>query len=277
MKIGITGVDGLVGSALFETLAYEEDDLRPSGYSKSYLDITDVNNCRKVLFEDQPDLVVHCAAYTKVDQAEIDFHQAFLVNSTGTRNIAQCCSSLNIPIIYLSTDAVFNGESKFPYTIWDIPIPKSVYGQSKLQGELIVKEYMKRFYILRTNWIYGKGRTNFITSAIAKFKNNPGKVLDFPVIDQISTPTNVYDLCKAITQLIKANKSGIYHFTNEGSASRQEVIEFIGKTLDKQCTISQYQGIGAFRPKYCPFQLSDFGFPIPHWQDSLARFILEGS
>jgi dTDP-4-dehydrorhamnose reductase len=163
-----------------------------------------------------PTLTIHLAAYTDVDGCERDPERAWQTNSIGTRNIALACRTLDIPMIHVSTDYVFDGTKPAPYVEWDLPNPASVYGQTKLDGELWVKRLVRHFFVVRTSWLYGEGGHNFITAILNKAKQtNEIKV----VADQIGAPTYTKDLATAIRRLSQTREFGTYHITNSGWTS----------------------------------------------------------
>src|SRR3990167_4922781 len=255
MRVLISGSSGLVGSSLMRHL--EKDSIlripkyEVFGFDEHELDVTKYSGCLKIICKDiKPDLVIHCAAYTSVDGAEDNIDQTFIVNGVGTENIAKCCYHFNIPMLYFSTDSVFDGTKRTPYLPSDKTNPLSVYAKSKLLGELAVQKYLNKFYIIRTIWIYGTSRSNFITQAITKLKELKNEIVDFPIVEQRATPTNVDDLCDAVKDLIETNKWGIYHFTNSGIASRSEVISFLAQMYNKIPKFSEYKNAKAIRPKY---------------------------
>ena len=274
MRIAITGGKGLLGSNLAR-------ELTEAGH---YVlcptqDITEYDSIVPALFGSYPDIVLHCAAYTRVDRAEIASEEAFLINAYGTENIAVACSRLRIPMLYMSTEAVFDGTKETPYTTWDTPNPISVYGRSKYAGELAVQRHLTEFYILRTNLIYGHGRSNFATQAIDLCKNNPGTIIEFPVIDQRCTPTYVKGLVEAISQLIETERWGVYHYTDSGETTRAEVAQFIGNLFCRDYVITQYTGCIAQRGRNSLLDCSVIERVIsrkyPNWKDALREFIWE--
>lgn len=275
MRVVVTGAAGLVGSTIMKSLSPYHEMI---GYSKQQLDITKIADCQQILF-DEPDLVIHTAAYTSVDGAEDNPEYTYMVNSEGTLNIAAVCSDLEIPMLYFSTDSVFDGTKRTPYLPEDKTNPISVYAKSKLAGELAVKVNLHEYYIIRTIWIYGKSRSNFITNAIDRFKISSNPIPDISIIEQIATPTNVDDLCVAVRKLIETKKWGTYHFTNSGEASRTKVLDFLAEafTHSGKCTTSPYLDAKAERPYYSILNLekteSVLQWKSPDWKDSLKRFI----
>src|SRR5262249_14790289 len=156
------------------------------GMPKEVLDVTNYAQVLETMEEDRPDLVVHCAAFTKVDQAESEPGLAYLINGYGTENLAVACNILNLPMLYVSSDYVFDGEQKQPYNPWDATRPLSIYGKSKLAGEKAMQRHLTRFYIIRTSWLYGPNGKNFVDTILNMAEQ--GKPLRV-VSDQVGTPT----------------------------------------------------------------------------------------
>lgn len=281
MEVLITGADGLVGSAIFK---YAPDYLNPParvvGLPKNILDVTSYDQCEEVLKSYKPTIVIHCAAYTNVDKAEKEPDKADFINHIGTVHIAKACAKACIPLVYISTDAVFDGTKKFAYTESDDPNPKSIYGTSKWLGEDYILSEIEKYYIIRTNWVYGDGRTNFITSALKRFIEDRESTspIEFTTLTQISSPTYVEDLVGAIFRIIASEEYGIYHYTNRGYVHREDVIRFMGEQLfGRHVKVDEYQGESAPRPKYCGLDSSLYqkvtGDIPPHWKDSLRKYV----
>lgn len=252
----------MVGSNLMQDMTAAET----IGFSKTDLDVRNRTSCINAIKKVSPDIIIHCAAYTSVDGAETHLEEVHAVNAQGTENIAAICEDLKIPMLYLSTDAVFDGLKTEPYELTDQPNPISAYGKSKYEGELIVSR-LQKFFILRTNWVYGQGRDNFVTQAIKKLRTED--YVTFPTINQISTPTYVRDLAKVIDDLIQTTDWGTYHFTNSGEASRKEVLSYLAGIFGRSINFSEYKA-AAYRPTYIVLTPS---FPAPHWMQSLRAFI----
>lgn len=212
MKILITGAYGMLGSDLRETL--KDHELLITG-SKD-LDITDENKVMNYILEKSPEIVINAAAYTAVDNCETDYENAYSVNAIGPKNLAKACNKINIPLIHISTDYVFDGNKRTPLTEEDNLGPKTVYGKTKLEGEKLVQENTKKYFILRTAWLYGIHGKNFVQTMLnLSKKNSELKVVN----DQIGSPTYSKDLAIAISELLNSDKYGIYHVTNKGEIS----------------------------------------------------------
>ena len=226
MKILVTGAKGMLGQDLCPVLEDAEYDVIETG--KDTLDIVNVQNIKEVFSSCEPDFVIHCAAYTNVDKAEEEKEQAFLINAQGTENIASECRKLNIPLMYISTDYVFDGEKKGKYLPSDAANPINVYGASKLAGENAAKKNEK-YYIVRTSWLYGHHGKNFVETMLS-LKDTPGlKAAD----DQIGCPSWTMDVSDGILKIIEENMPcGIYHLCGSGHTSRlgfaEKIFELAG-------------------------------------------------
>lgn len=285
MKYLITGGGGQLGFDVRRDLLHrdvsESDVAAPS--SKE-LNITDARAVEKYIGIFQPNVIIHCAAYTNVDGAESDQEACRKVNVEGTRNLVRAAEKVDAKIIYISTDYVFDGESAEPYEIDAKTNPKSVYGQTKYEGEEIVREYPKHF-IVRIAWIFGINGRNFVKTML-RVANDRDEVA--VVDDQIGSPTYTVDLAKFLVDLSKTEKYGIYHATNEGFCSWAEFTEEIYKnagldTKVKKVSTEEYIELAgkpqAKRPKFSKLSkdsIEQNGFErLPAWQDAVKRYIAE--
>jgi dTDP-4-dehydrorhamnose reductase len=280
MKILITGSAGMLGSDLSEILEGGHEIIKPT---EKDLDITDRDTTIEMIRLTAPDITINCAAYTMVDQAERERDIAFTVNATGTQNLALGCQEINIPLCHISTDYVFNGTTQRPYTPFDNTDPINVYGESKLAGEMYVQWIMSKFYIVRTSWLYGKGRNNFVHT-IQKLSREKEELKI--VADQAGSPTWTITLAKGIDALIKTGAYGIYHITDDAEDGiswhefAQEIVSATGhKTTVTPIATEEYPTM-AKRPHYSVLDLSlnegTFGFTSPSWNDSLHRYLSQG-
>lgn len=265
-RLLITGSKGLLGSHILKEVPSALQFDLPEG------DITDFDKVRKVFLRANPSLIIHCAAYTNVDAAEDNPDLAFRVNAYGTENVALVAQKLDVPMVYISTDAVFPGADNRAFKVWDDLQPSSTYGRSKAAGEEVVKR-LKKSYIVRTDMIYGNGRSNFITQAIEKFKTE--KVPVFQIIPQKIQLTYVGDLAKFILKLVAFERYGVYHYTNYGVTTRSQILEYLAAGFK----INFYQEKGYKATAHrgdCPLDLSVteelFG-KITSWQESLKEFV----
>lgn len=301
MKIFVTGVGGQLGHDVMNEIAargYEcvGSDIHPiySGVADNSavctmpyisLDITDSEAVKKVLRENLPDAVIHCAAWTAVDLAEEEenIHKVYSVNVDGTRNIAEACKELDCKMIYISTDYVFDGQGNEP---WKADCkdyaPLSVYGKTKLEGELAVSSILEKYFIVRIAWVFGLNGKNFIKTML-----NIGKKLDTlrVVCDQIGTPTYTFDLSRLLVDMAQSEKYGYYHATNEGGYISWydfacEIFRLAGyETKVVPVTTEEYGLSKAARPfnsRLDKSKLTENGFePLPTWQDALSRYLKE--
>ena len=213
MKIMIIGSEGMLGHDLVDVLSVENE---VSTTTIDTLDITDIDKTIETVKRNDPDVLIHAAAFTDVDGSESNPDLAFKVNATGTRNVAVACHEANCAMVYICTDYVFDGTNNSPYREYDQTHPLGVYGKTKHTGELYIRDLLNKFYIIRTSWLYGYHGPNFVTTML----NLAKKTKDISVVnDQIGSPTYTVDLANAIALLIKKPTYGIYHVTNSENCS----------------------------------------------------------
>ena len=213
MKILVTGANGMLGKDLCPVL--EDVGAFVIETDIENLDITDDEMVSSVITNTRPDMVIHCAAYTNVDEAEKTLETAERINIYGTENIAKACGKIDIPMIYISTDYVFDGEKNSPYTPEDNPKPLNNYGLTKLRGEEMVKKYCEKYYIARTSWLYGHHGKNFVETMI----NLANQEKELKVVDdQIGCPTWTIELANGILKLF-SKPYGTYHICGSGETS----------------------------------------------------------
>lgn len=310
MKVLVTGVAGQLGHDVMNELAKRDYEGVGSDIAPAYsgiadgsavtampyvqMDITDKSCVEAVITEINPDVVVHCAAWTAVDLAEDDDKKEKVraVNAGGTENIALVCKKLGCKMVYLSTDYVFDGQGTAP---WQPDCkdykPLSVYGQTKLEGELAVAGNLEKYFIVRIAWVFGVNGKNFIKTML-----NVGKTHDLikVVNDQIGTPTYTYDLARLLVDMIETEKYGYYHVTNEGGYISwhdftkeifKQAVEMGRKEYSEErltvqpVTTAEYGISKAKRPfnsRLDKSKLVENGFkPLPTWQDALRRYLRE--
>ncbi len=248
-KILVTGSKGMLGQDLCNILKLNGYNV--IGTDRTLLDITKIEQVKSVISQENPDYVVNCAAYTNVDKAQEDIATARIVNSNGSENLARVCAKNEIPLIYISTDYVFDGTKGEKYLPSDIPNPINNYGLTKLEGEKAVQKYCQKYYICRTSWLYGKYGKNFVETMLSLANNPEIKVVD----DQKGCPTWTVDLSNAIVKIIE-NKFpyGIYHTCGGGCATwygfAKEIFSLAGLDVDlKPCKTDEFPR-PAKRPKY---------------------------
>lgn len=301
MRIFVTGVAGQLGHDVMNELekrGYEgigsdvaaeytgiQDNSAVTNMPYVSLDITDRAAVERTLEEINPDVVVHCAAWTAVDMAEDDdkVEKVRAVNAGGTEHIAMVCKKLDCKMIYISTDYVFDGQGEIP---WDPDCkdykPMNVYGQTKLEGELAVSGNLEKYFIVRIAWVFGVNGKNFIKTMLNVGKNHDTVRV---VKDQIGTPTYTYDLARLLIDMAETEKYGYYHATNEGGYISWydftcEIYRQAGyDTKVIPVTTEEYGLSKAARPfnsRLDKSKLTKAGFtPLPTWQDALSRYLKE--
>lgn len=228
MKVMITGSSGQLGSDLIRIL---NSSYRCFPMTRKHLDIRNQHHVNEVVRNIVPDVIIHAAAYTNVDQAESERLEAYETNALGTRNIADAAQQVKAKLIYVSTDYVFDGSKKEPYCESDIPSPRSVYGETKLIGEQFVKRLCDSYFIVRTAWLFGIHGNNFVKK-IYKLAHNCNQI--YAASDCIGSPTYSLDLATFIAQLMRTTKFGVYHASNQGSCTRYEFARAILESIDLQ-------------------------------------------
>ena len=275
MKILITGAQGQLGTELRHLLDARGITYRATDAKD--LDITDEAAVNQYFADYQPDVVYHCAAYTAVDKAE-DEAKALnqLVNVDGTRNLAKAAAKVDATLVYISTDYVFDGDSKEIYTVDDQPAPRYEYGRAKYEGEQQVQKYLKKYYIIRTSWVFGEYGHNFVYTMLNLAKTH--KELT-GVDDQYGRPSWTKTLAEFMTFAVDQHLDyGIYHLSNDNSCNWYEFASAI--LADKDVTVKPVASAEypqkAWRPRHSILDLSKTkatGFEIPTWQDALKDFL----
>lgn len=278
MRVFVTGVKGQLGYDVMNEL--EKQGLEGIGVDIDEMDITDADQVNKVIKEAAPDAVIHCAAYTAVDAAEDNEEICRKVNAQGTENIAKVCEELDIKMMYISTDYVFNGQGERPWEPNDEREPLNVYGQTKYEGELAIEEHVKKFFTVRIAWVFGVNGKNFIKTML-----NLGKTHDHLTVvnDQTGSPTYTYDLARLLVDMIQTDKYGRYHATNEGICTWYEfaceIFKQAGMNVFVAPVSSDEYPAKAKRPSNSRMDKSKLtanGFtPLPTWQDALSRYLKE--
>jgi len=274
-KVLITGAQGQLGQQL---LNIDHEKFILIGLTKEQLDITNYKQCLTQIERVKPDIIIHCAAYTAVDQAESEKDKAFLINEQGTLNLVKASHTQNCKFVYISTDYVFDGLSASPYEVDDTPNPQTIYGQTKLAGERVVQQYHEKYFIVRTSWVFGQYGHNFAKTMLKLAAQ--GKPISV-VNDQIGSPTYTYHLAQFIYNLIETEQYGVYHATNSGQCSWYDFASYIFEksTIDvalTPCTTEQFPR-PAKRPAYSVLsdkQVKLSGLPsLPHWKQAVDHFI----
>lgn len=226
-KIWITGAEGHVGTALLDLLEGVEYQLLPTDIEE--VDITKIDEVTQFVHVNRPDVVINCAGLTDVQECENNVDEAYRVNAIGVRNVALAANEVNAKVIQISTDDVFDKESRVPYNEFDNVHPRTIYGKSKEAGEKILTQLLNRFVIIRSSWIYGIGR-DFVDEVLRNV--GQGKTMEVPN-NQYAAPTSAKELAKVIRYFIDNEEYGLYHVVCQGSCSRYEfartILEYSGK------------------------------------------------
>ncbi len=301
MKVFVTGVGGQLGHDVMNELAGRGIEGIGSDIRKTYsgvqdgtpvctmpyvsLDITDTEAVNKAIEEIRPDAVIHCAAWTAVDAAEDEENKAkvYAINAKGTKNIADACASVNAKMMYISTDYVFSGQGERPWQADDTDYaPLNYYGETKLLGEKAVSETLKKYFIVRIAWVFGKNGKNFIRTMLKVGKTHDTVRV---VNDQIGTPTYTFDLARLLCDMIETEKYGYYHATNEGGYISwydftKEIYKDAGYTTNVIPVTTEEYGLSKaarpFNSRLDKSKLKEAGFePLPDWKDAVRRYISE--
>lgn len=278
MRILVTGVKGQLGHDVMNELAKRGHT--GIGVDVEEMDITDAKKVDEVIRASEVEAVIHCAAYTAVDAAEDQVELCRKINAEGTENIAKVCKELDIKMMYISTDYVFDGEGTRPWEPDDERHPLNVYGLTKYEGELAVEKYLDKFFTIRIAWVFGVNGKNFIKTMLKLSETHDElNVVD----DQIGSPTYTYDLAVLLVDMIETEKYGRYHATNEGLCSWYEFACEIFKQAGMDVKVSPVDSSSfpakAKRPsnsRMSKEKLTENGFDrLPSWQDALGRYLKE--
>ncbi|MDY3002808.1 MAG: dTDP-4-dehydrorhamnose reductase [Romboutsia timonensis] len=276
-NILVTGSTGQLGSDVVK-------ELLKRGYStlspnRSEFNLCSEDSIRNYILNSNCEAIVHCAAYTQVDKAEDEKDLCIKINATATKHIVKCAKILDIPMIYISTDYVFDGTKDGEYTENDETNPINIYGESKLAGEKYVQEILDKYYIVRTSWVFNINGKNFIETMLRLSKaNNQLSIVN----DQIGSPTYTKDLSRLLVDMLETSKYGLYHATNEGYCSWYEFADTIFKlaniNIDIKAINSNEYASRAKRPlnsKLSKDKLIEYGFkPLSHWKDALKDYLI---
>ena len=276
MKILVTGVKGQLGHDVVNELT--KRGIEAVGVDIEEMDITDPVSVDRVIKETAPDAVIHCAAYTAVDAAEGNEELCRKVNADGPQNIANVCKELDIKMIQISTDYVFGGEGTHFWKPEDACEPQSVYGRTKYQGELAVRNTLEKYFIVRIAWVFGINGKNFVKTMLNLAKTHDTIRV---VNDQFGSPTYTYDLARLLADMVVTDKYGVYHATNEGICSWYEfacaIFQEAGISVNVVPVTTAEYAAKAKRPANSRMdnnKLTENGFEkLPAWQDALARYV----
>lgn len=279
MKIFVTGVNGQLGYEIVK-------ELNNKGYNdilavdKDDVDITDENKVKEIIRNYKPDVIFHCAAFTAVDNAEDNKEVCYDINVNGTKYISEVAKEIDAKMFYISTDYVFDGTKEGLYEIDDEISPKSVYGETKYQGEEIVRQNNLKHFIVRISWVFGINGNNFVKTMLRLAETRDELTV---VADQFGSPTYTVDLVKLLVTMMETKKYGTYHINNEGYCNWAEFAEYIFKINNKNVNVkhitSEEYPQKAYRPrnsKLSKKSLDENGFDrLPSWQDAVERYSKE--
>lgn len=277
IKIWITGANGQIGTAINEVL----DPLEAEVFNtdKEELDITDTEEVLNFGEMNRPDVIINCAGIVDLNLCEKEPELAYRVNALGARNLSLVARKVGAKMVQLSTDDVFDGLSKTPYSEFDDTNPKTVYGRSKRAGENYVKEFTHKHFVVRSNWVYGRGN-NFVNKVLEAAKNQTPLAL---ASDQFGSPTSAKDLARLILHLITTNEYGTYHATCQGMCSRyefaQEILKAAGKEVEMKAVPTKESDLSYARPAYAVLdnfilRIIDL-YQMPEWKASLQEYMNE--
>jgi len=272
----VFGAKGQLGTELCSQLDKEKKSY--TGLDREDVDITSLDCVIEKVLELKPDIVINCAAYTQVDACETHIDDAYAVNAIGARNVAIAAEKHGAKLIHISTDFVFDGNKNTPYYEFDAVNPLSMYGQTKLAGEVFVKQFSTKYFIIRTSWLYGHHGVNFVKTMLRLSETRSELSV---VHDQIGSPTYVKDLIEGIVLTFPTEKYGIYHYSNEGQCSWSEFAKKIFKLSGRNISVNEITGAefgaSAIRPTYSVMEnymfRQEFDYKAPRWEDSLAVFL----
>lgn len=276
MKIIVAGCNGQLGRAVAKELRkYKSYEI--IGCNSNTLDISELESVMAKVREVRPYAIINCAAYTKVDDSETNMDRAVAVNAIGARNLAIASAEHHAKLIHVSTDYVFDGQKKSPYTEFDIPNPQGVYAKTKYEGEKFVEKFADKYFIFRTSGLYGEGH-NFVRTMLEKAKK--GKEISV-VNDQITTPTSAIELAKCICSMLSTDNYGIFHATCEGACSWADFAKEIFTIMNIPIKIveidSATYGSNVERPNYSVLEnymlKLTHGYIFPEWQLALRDYL----
>lgn len=274
-KVWIIGASGEIGTAINELLDCREVEVLNTDLDE--VDITEADSVLNYGEMNRPDIIINCAGVTSLEECENEVEKAYKVNAVGARNISIVAGRIGAKLIHLSTDDVFDGKSHTPYGEFDMPAPHSVYGKSKLAGEQFVRDFAGRFFIIRSNWTYGKGR-NFIKELLELARE---KQMVQVSEEAFGSPTSAKELAKFIIHLMESSEYGIYHATCEGDCSRyefaKEIIKLAGLKTEVKAVSNEEDDLMSQRPAYTVLDnlmLRLLGnYQMPHWKEALADYM----
>jgi len=278
MIVLVTGVNGQLGHDVVKELTKKGHEAH--GTDRNTLDITNETDVHSYVGKVKPDAIIHCAAYTNVDQAETDRDSAYQVNALGTKYLAQAAKEMKAKMVLVSTDYVFNGSATEPYEVDQPTEPLGVYGETKLAGEQFLANSLEQYFIVRTAWVYGINGHNFVKTML-RLGEERGEV--GVVHDQVGSPTYTVDLAALLVELIETEKYGVYHATNSGVCSwydfAVEIFKQAGLNVNVNPLTSEQYPRPAARPKYSVLskkKMEAQGFTaLRDWKEALSAYLSE--
>lgn len=274
----ITGANGQLGHDLQRILDERKEEYVAT--DRETLDITNIDMVREFVKDKNISLIINCAAYNNVDKAEDEVELCKMLNTYAPRDLAIVAKEIGVDYITYSTDFVFDGKKKLPYTEEDTPNPLSVYGKTKYEGEKEVFRAKPDSFVVRTSWVFGIGNNNFNKQVISWSKNKDELSI---VDDQVSSPTYSYDLAYYSLELVKTKKYGLYHLSNEGEASKYDQAKYVLEKTNWQGKLNRAKtkdfNLKAKRAEYTKLSSekleSVIGQKLPTWQSGIDRFLEE--
>ncbi len=278
MKIALLGANGQLGRDLQQVLS----DHIVVPFTRDDFDVLDHVGTRAAISEARPTVILNTTAYHRVDDCESNVEMAYQANALAVLNLVRIANDLEAVLVHISTDYVFDGKSLVPYTEESEPMPLSVYGNSKLAGEYLVRSGARKYFLIRTSGLYGnagsRGRGgNFVETMLAKARNREGIQV---VNDQVLTPTYTVDVAHQIAAILTTAHYGLFHMTNEGSCSWYEfalrIFQLAGVDADVTPTTSDLYKTPAIRPRYSVLEnarLKSLGLNrMRNWREALAAY-----
>ena len=271
MKVLVTGANGQLGFDVIKLL--DSEGIEFLGTDRESLDITNEEQVKRVISDYNPDVVIHCAAYTAVDKAEDERDLCYSINVLGTKYVAEACNEIDAKMVYISTDYVFDGEGDEPFEVTDKPNPINYYGQTKHEGEVEVQKILDKYFVIRVSWVFGSNGNNFVKTMLRLGKERDEISV---VADQIGSPTYTPDLAKLLVEMMKHDKYGVYHVTNEGYCSWYEfaceIFKQAGMGVKVNPIKTEEYPTKAKRPKNSRLYKNSLNKLEP-WEDALKHYI----
>lgn len=276
MKVLVTGAESMLAKDLVPYLRERGYEALAMPHGK--LDVTNLGAISATVNSFKPGIIINCAAYNKVDDAEKEEHQALMVNGFGVQNLCLVCQERDVPLVHFSTDYVFDGTKSSPYTIDDEPKPLNAYGRSKLLGEKYVVWLLSKFYLVRTSWLFGLHGRNFVETILELGQREKQVSV---VNDQKGCPTWTQHLARAVVALIETGRYGTYHITNSEPTTwfefAHEIFRLRGMDVEVLPITSQQSARPAKRPQNSaldPFPLPHvLGKEMPSWREALKEYL----